>query len=232
MTRLARMTAGLSATIGLLAAPAVASAATLIAQWKMDEKSGTTMVDSVSHLNGSLSNVGLGTGAFVGQYLFNGASSIATVMGDDRLNPDPASGPLTPKFTVTAIVTPTAVPNSTVGDFDIVRKGLSSTTGGYWKMEIYPNSAHNQGRAMCQMKGSLATTGTFVAGPNLVNSGQHTIQCIKEATRVTVVVDGTAYQKNVSVGRINSTARVTIGAKLGGGDWFAGRMNEINITKG
>jgi hypothetical protein len=147
------------------------------------------------------------------------------------LNPDPATGsPAT--FTVTAHVSFTQPPSAAVGDYDLIRKGLSSTKGGYWKMEIYPAKSNTQGRAMCQMKGSSATTGTFVAGPNLGDGRWHTIQCVKRATSVSVVVDGVAFTKNVAVGLIANTAKLTVGAKAGGADWFAGLMDEVSITTG
>jgi concanavalin A-like lectin/glucanase superfamily protein len=222
----------LAATLGALALPAAASAG-IAALWHMDETSGATMFDS-SGLgnNGTLTSVALGQPGFqVLSYGFNGASSIVKVPSRDSLNPDPAAG--SPAvFTVTAHVLFTVVPSAAVGDYDLVRKGLSSTTGGYWKMEIYANSSRTQGQAMCQMKGSLNTTGTFVAGPNLADGRWHTIQCVKRATSVSVVVDGITYTKNVAVGRIANTAQLTVGAKNGGGDWFNGRMDEVGITTG
>jgi hypothetical protein len=232
MDRRTRRAALAAATLSLLALPAAASASTA-ALWHMDETSGTTMVDSSGAGNhGKLTNIALGQPGFQGlAYGFNGASSIIKVPSKDILNPDPAAGsPAT--FTVTAHVAFTVVPNAAVGDYDLIRKGLSSTTGGYWKMEIYPNSSHTQGQAMCQMKGSVATTGTFKAGPNLADGQWHTIQCVKRATSVSVVVDNTTYTKNVAVGRIANTAQLTVGAKNGGGDWFNGRMDEVSIVTG
>jgi hypothetical protein len=222
----------LAAALSLPALPAAASAGT-VAWWPMDETSGATMIDSSgAGNNGTLTNVALGQPGLQGRaYGFNGTSSIVKVPSRDSLNPDPAAGsPAT--FTVTAHVAFTVVPSAAVGDYDLIRKGISSTTGGYWKMEIYANSSRTQGQAMCQMKGSQGTTGTFTAGPNLADGRWHTIQCVKRATSVSVVVDNVTYTKNVTVGRIANTAKLTVGAKNGGGDWFNGRMDEVGITTG
>lgn len=232
MPRLARGAVIAAATLVALAAPAAASAAT-VAFWHMDETSGTTMRDS-SGLgnNGTSTNVALGRPGFKGlAYGFNGSTSVVKVASRDVLNPDPATGSPA-SFTVTARVAFTKPPSAAVGDYDLVRKGVSSTTGGYWKMEIFPAQGNTQGRALCQMKGSAGTTGAFIAGPNLADGRWHTIQCVKRPTSVSLVVDGAVFTKNVTVGRIASTAKLTLGAKNSGGDWFNGVMDEVSITTG
>ena len=208
----------------VLAAPAGAMAAVTVSYWHMNERSGTTMVDSASGINGTLSNVGLGVPAvFSPGYSFNGSSSIATVPHNGYHNV-----PANTTFTVTSHVRFPAVPSASVVDFDLIRKGLSSTSGGHWKMEIFTN-----GKAYCLFDGSNASR-TINQGPNLADNRWHTIQCIKRSTSLSLVVDGVSYTSNVTIGAINNTSRVAVGAKYGGGggDWYKGIMDEVSIVLG
>ncbi len=209
------------AAAALLALPAAASATT-ISLWHMDETTGTTMRDSVGTNNGTLTNVLLGqTPAFSAPfaYRFNGASSIVSVPSSSSLNPGSSS------FTATAHVNFGAPPTAAVGDFDLVRKGLSSTTGGYWKMEILQT-----GKAFCQAKGSSGTT-SITNGPNLADNKWHTISCVKRSSALRLIVDGATFSKTVTLGSISNSARLTIGAKSTGGDWYNGLMDEVSFSK-
>jgi hypothetical protein len=214
----------LTAAAMALIAPAAAPAATTVSFWHMDETSGSTMVDSASGLNGTLSNVGLGVPAvFSPGYSFNGSSSIATVPHNPYLNV-----PANTTFTVTSHVRFPAVPSASVVDFDLIRKGLSSTSGGHWKMEIFTN-----GKAYCLFDGSNASR-TINQGPNLADNRWHTIKCIKRPSSLSLVVDGVSYTSNVVIGAINNTSRVAVGAKYGGGggDWYKGIMDEVSVVLG
>ena len=137
----------------------------------MDETSGSTMVDSVNGFNGRLRNVGIGVPAHYGRgYRFNGSSSIVTVPAPPRHNV-----PSTTTFTVNALVRFPAPPTS-VGDFDLVRKGAHrAADGGHWKMEIFGN-----GKGYCQFRGSSGTV-TVNAGPVLADGRWHRITCVKRA---------------------------------------------------
>ena len=217
-----RCIAVLSALGSLLALPAAASGAATVSFWHMDERSGSTMVDSVNHFNGALSNVGINVPAvFSPGYRFNGSSSVVTVPHTSWHNV-----PSNTTFTVTAYVRFPAIPTTSVGDFDLIRKGLSSTSGGHWKMEIFGN-----GKGYCQFRGSSGTA-TINTGPVLADDRWHGIQCIKRNSSVSLVVDGVSYTTTKTVGAINNSARLTVGAKSTGGDWYKGIMDEVSIKLG
>ena len=212
----------LPALAALLAVPAAASAATTVSFWHMNETSGSTMVDSVSGLNGTLSHVTTNVPAvFSPGYSFNGSSSIVTVPSSSKHNV-----PSSTTFTVSVYVRFPAIPSSSVGDFDLIRKGLSSTSGGHWKMEIFGN-----GKGYCQFRGSSATA-TINDGPVLADNKWHHIQCIKRTSSVSLVVDNATFTKNTTVGSISNSARLTVGAKSTGGDWYKGVMDEVSISLG
>ena len=225
--------------LGVLAAALAFMAASLIAPparavtanhtWSMNEASGTgSMVDSGSPAaNGTWRNIQAGVSGFAGTgYRFNGTSRVTV---PDATSLDPGST----TFTVTAHVKFTVMPTEAVGgDFDLVRKGLGSTRGGYWKLEIYPNSSHTTALGLCQMKGS--TNAIKIKGsPASLNNGQwHTLSCTKTSTDVTLTVDGTSYRRQVTIGSIANSDPLTLGAKNIGGDWYNGDMDEVTYRIG
>lgn len=217
--RILRATAAAGVVMGL-ALPAAAGAAT-VSLWHMDETSGTTMHDAVDSNTGALTAVSVGWLGMSGRaYAFNGSSSIVTVPSAPNLNP--GSG----DFTVSLRVLSGHPPTTTVGDYDLIRKGLSSTLGGEWKLEVLRGSGGATGVASCHLKGS-AGSGTITAGPNVTDGRWHTITCAKRAGAMVLFVDGAAWGKTVTIGSISNSAKLTVGAKNGGGDWFAGLLDEV-----
>lgn len=207
--------------VGGLAAPAAARGAVTVSFWHMDETSGSTMVDRVNGANGRLRNVGIGVAAHYGRgYRFNGSSSVVTVPHRRAHNV-----PSHTTFTVDALVR-FPDPPRTVGDFDLVRKGLSGTDGGHWKMEIFSN-----GKGYCQFRGSSGTV-TVNAGPRLDDDRWHRISCVKRTGSVALVVDGRSYKRRKRVGAISNRASLAVGAKASGGDWYRGLMDEVSIKLG
>jgi len=212
------------AVLALLALPAAASAST-VSLWHMDEPAGaTTMKDSVGTNNGTLTNVTTGVAGFTNTaFSFNGSSPVAAVNSSSTLNPGSGS------FTVTASVNFGAPPTAAIGDFDLVRKGLSSTTGGYWKMEILQT-----GKAFCQFQGSSGGA-TITSASSLADKQWHTISCVKRSTAVRLIVKtGTSTKtvsKTVTIGSISNTAKLTMGAKSIGGDWYNGLMDEVSFSR-
>jgi hypothetical protein len=204
------------------ASSASAASAATIALWHMNETSGATMVDSVGSNRGTLRNVTLGNAGFSGRaYAFNGKSSIVTVPSAAVLNPGSND------FGFTVHVKFSKVPT---GDYDLLRKGLSSTAGGDYKMEIVPGSSGASGKALCHFKGSTASA-TKIAGPNVADGKWHTITCAKTATTIRLGVDGANFTKSAAVGSINNSAVLTVGAKSGGGDWYNGLMDEVSVSR-
>jgi len=174
----------------------------------------TTNITSVAGINGT------------NGYHFDGAGSIATVPSSATLNPGSAN------ITFTAHVKFTQPPSATVGDYDLLRKGLSSSAGGDYKMEILPRNNHTKAKAFCFFKDSAKTVGKIVNGPNLADGLWHTVSCTKTSSDVELTVDGTTYTNPVSLGSISNGDLLTIGAQTRSVDWYVGDMDEVSIDIG
>jgi hypothetical protein len=208
--------------IGALSAGPVLGASPT-ALWHMNETSGTVMNDSSGHgFNGTLSNVKLGVAGFNGStaYGFNGSSSKVIVRDAPGLNPG------TKDLVVSVHVAFTAVPGD---DYDLIRKGLQSTSGGDWKIEIV--NVNGAAIARCYLRGSSGSW-QKTTGPNLADGAWHTITCERHATSVQMSVDGTVWKKTKTIGSLSNTASLSIGAKADGGDWTKGTIDEVSITIG
>ncbi len=132
----------------------------------------------------------------------------------------------TADLVVTVHVAFTKVPED---DYDLIRKGLSSTKGGDWKIEIV--NVGGKGIARCYLKGS-AGHWQKTTGPDLADGKWHTITCEKHATTVVLTVDGKVWKTTRSLGTMGNSAVLSIGAKAEGGDWYAGSMDEVSIVTG
>jgi Concanavalin A-like lectin/glucanases superfamily len=209
---------------------ATASASTTAAVWLMDETSGTKMVDSSGHgNNGTIYHVSM-TGAT--GYKFDPASrSKVVVPSSATLNP----GASTLSYTVK--MQSSRVPASGT-DYDILRKGLSSTTGGEYKLEIV--NANGQGRAFCVVKDSRGVTATVQGTTNVTDGKVHTLTCTKTASGLTLKVDGLQPRTKAvtsGIGSISNTSALVIGAKTAtvtgaAGDWYNGALLEARISVG
>jgi len=196
----------------------VAAASTVVALWHMNETSGTTMVDSSGHHNnGALHNVTLGGGGFSGKaYSFNGTSSYVSVPGSASLNPGSAN------ISISFYLSTTSLPKS--GDYDLVRKGAYPAQN--YKVELLPS-----GQIMCTFQGS-SSRHNATGGSGLNNGAWHHIQCIKTASQIKTVIDGTVRATtNATVGSISNTSAAYLGAHPGS-DWYKGKLDEVSITIG
>ena len=181
-----------------------ASGASPTALWHLDERSGSIAHDATGHgYDGAIKNIKLGVAGVVGSaFEFNGTSS--RILVNDA--PGLRAGDL--DIVATLRVSFTTVPSE---DYDLIRKGLSSSSGGDWKMEIIRSSG--KAVAYCYWKGSKASKGKS-GGPSLADGKWHTITCEKHATQVALVVDGQRYTSTTTIGRIDNTAQLSIGARL------------------
>lgn len=193
-----------------------------VALWHMDETSGSTMVDSVGSNNGALSNVTVGLGGYSGTaYGFNGSSSYVKVPSSPSLNP----GSQTISFTVHVDYTQTP-PSGSTTDYDLVRKGVSGTSGGFYKLEIRPDN-----EAICRFVDSSGHDTRLHTGPKLNSGTWHTITCTKTSSQVTMTIDGTTYKTSAPTGSISNTAPLYLGAKPGS-DYYNGRLDEASVSVG
>jgi hypothetical protein len=208
-----------AAVLGMtLARPGVAAASTVAALWKMNETSGTTMMDSSGHgNNGTLHNVALGaTGRYGKAYAFNGTSSYVSVPSSASLNPGSAN------ITISFWLKTTHLPAS--GDYDLVRKGAYPSQN--YKVELLPT-----GQIDCTFTGS--SSARDVTGGSGVNNGAwHHIQCAKTSSQINLVVDGKVKIASATIGSIANGTEADIGVHPDGGDWYNGALDVVRIAIG
>lgn len=239
--RLRTVAAPLVASICLLIAPATASA-TVISDWGMNEEAGaTTMVDASS--NGFDGQIGSAvvlhqstdTGGFA--YSFKG---LGPGPAPERLVTVPDAGAsLDPGTTPYAV---TIGFRTTASDPNIVQKGQSGQTGGYWKLVL------NKGWPRCHFRDENGRTEAigFVDGPvsTKVDDGRwHVLRCERTTTGVRVTLEyGTpnAVSKFIkgTIGRIDSRRPFSIGGKVDcdggttvGCDYFSGLIDWIRVER-
>jgi hypothetical protein len=221
MVRMKR-TVLLSATVIvvlLLAAPSYADVLLTGADWQMNETSGQ-MIDSSGNNNGDPTDVRQ-RGS---RYVFNGSTSYVLVPDSDSLDPQEKD------ITLRARVKVTDAPMDD-DSYDIVRKGLSSTPGGDYKMEIKRAADPTVGKLHCLFKGDGGTVDK-VARRDIVDGEWHTLECIKTSTSVVARVDGkSGSTKAGSAGSISNPTNVLVGAKTAVplDDTFDGSMDFVGI---
>jgi intracellular sulfur oxidation DsrE/DsrF family protein len=231
MFRRATLTAALglatgAAAITLGAGPA-AAASTFGAQWSMGDPS--TMVDSSGNGNtGTTYNV---TAAAGGGYSFNGTTSKVVVPDSPTLNPG------TSNFSYSVTVQTSRIPPSGT-DYDLIRKGISSTAGGEYKLEIVYSSTG--GKAFCLAKDDSKVSATVKGTTNVTDGKVHTLTCKKTSTGLTLQVDNLAPRTKVvaaGLGAIINTSPLTISAKTPtikgvNGDFYSGTMLGASLSLG
>jgi Laminin G domain. len=185
----------------------------------MDDTSGSVMDDAIGNHDGSLHSITLGQPGFSGTaYGFNGSSSYVSVPSASDLNAGNSD------LAVTLHLKTTSAPAKP--DWDLIRKGKYTTTGGEFKMEYQPS-----GRASCGFKGASGNHSELSAGPALNDGRWHTVQCVKTSSAIRLVVDGQTFSKSISIGSISNSAPVVIGAHPGS-EFFRGSLDEASITIG
>ncbi|MBV9526823.1 LamG-like jellyroll fold domain-containing protein [Sphingomonas sp.] len=192
----------------------------------MDETFGTTMHDSSGKGNdGTMNNVVTSGGGFV----FDGSSSYVIVPNSPTLNPG------TSNFSYTVQVQTNVMPASGK-DYDLMRKGLSTTSGGEFKVEI--EYSGGIGRALCVIKDGGGKSGSVTGTTNVVDGALHTITCTKKSDRVVLKIDSLdARKKYVTLGKISNTAPLLIGARTSTvrdstNDWYAGTIRSAGLSVG
>ncbi len=193
------------------------------AWWQMDEPPGAlVMLDSVGGNNGTIVDGGGNPTLNSSYYSFNGTSDggYVDVPSSSALNPGAST------LTLTVLVNFTNLPTLPVVDYDLMRKGLSTTRGGDYKMEIL-----SSGYAHCYFKGSKGR-GFGITKARVINDGTwHTIQCVKTATTIQVIVDGKPRTRTVTVGSISNKSHLFIGAKPGD-DFYNGLLDDVKVGIG
>jgi hypothetical protein len=196
---------------------------TAIAIWHMDETSGRAMVDSARDHDGIATNVTFNQPGWQGRaYSFNGVNSVVAVAHASDLNPGGAN------FAFSARVRFTQPPPPST--FDIVRKGVTTSSGGYWKMELF--NGNGGVRAECFWKAAHGRTISAVRGTGLNDNQWHHIVCRRSGNTFSITVDGRTTSNTAELGSIANTAGVTVGQRPGGGDVYKGLMDDVRLTIG
>ena len=214
------MATGAAAVVLAVAVASPAQAAPVLrARWNMDQV--PAMVDSSTDgvdNSGTTSRITMSNGF----YAFNGTTSIATVPHKTNLNPGTAT-------TKVEVRLNTATPPARNETYDIVRKGTSTTAGGYYKIEFKGTSSGMN--AACIFKDKNRVVGQAIAP--IPSKTWLTITCTKTISAVTLAVNGTTKKTTgTSVGTISNTAPVHIGGKGDGTDVFSGLMDFASISIG
>lgn len=214
-------------TVAAFAAASAYSAT--VAAWKMNERAGArTMHDSSgSNLSGTIGS------AVVTGVVTNGAKGYRWLgknkdgyhperlvrVNSSRLNPG------TNDFVVTIRLFTGA------GDQNIIQKGQSTTTGGYWKIDMV------EGHVICLFKGSRGRSAVR-STQKVSNNSWHTVRCARRGTRVSITIDGGTPRSNVgATGRIANSKVLAIGGKAscnGGSiqcDYYIGRIDYAFVRK-
>jgi hypothetical protein len=204
--------------VGLMASPAWA-VSLWAADWQMNETSGQMIDSSGNNNNGTPIEDVFQTGSL---YVFNGSTSYVAVPDDDSL--DPLEKDI--MLTVSVLIKGESMDDDS---YDVVRKGLSTTPGGDYKMEILGASDPTVGQLHCLFKGTGGRV-RIVAQPDIVDRNWHTLECIKTSTSVVARVDGRSYTKAGSAGSIANSSDVLVGAKTANHDVFDGAMGSVSMV--
>jgi len=214
--------AAVVASLPTALASAAGSAPVTVAVWHMED-TGQTMHDSSGNgHDGTLTGVTTGRAGVSGNgFGFFGSPSRVAVPSSPSLNAGSST------LTVTVHVNLPKAPTTAIGDFDLVRKGLASTSGGDWKVEIMPS-----GQASCTAVGSSGAA-TVTAGRQMANNKWHTIVCAMNTGSVRLTVDGHLVASQVKpIGTISNSDYLTLGAKISNGDQYKGVMDEVSLAVG
>ena len=212
-------------SVALLASSAARAQLAPVAVWNMDNDFGTTMSDSSGNANdGVTTDVGTsGSG-----YNFNGSTSLAVVPDSSTLNPG------TRDFSFSVQLQTDRVPASGT-DYDLMRKGLSGTPGGEFKMELVRSDG--KAKAFCLIKDLNAKQASLTGKTDLSDNVLHTITCKRSGTTLSLKVDSLSTQKKskISVKSISNTAPLLIGAKSAEGtgvdnDFYSGLMRSATVS--
>src|SRR5919112_21359 len=171
----------LAVVIMLMASPAAWAALLKAADWQMNEETSASpqMLDSSGNNNNGTPKDVVRTGS---AYVFNGSTSYVAVPDAGSLDPQGKDIQLTARIKVT---------DRPMDDdsYDIVRKGLVTTTGGDYKMEIKRAANPTVGKLHCLFKGDGGTV-DIEARRDIVDGNGHKLECIKTSTSVVARIDG------------------------------------------
>lgn len=228
--RSAAVLAALAGSVAL-GAPHASAATGYRAHWTLDEVSGTTVADSSGNGNTGTSYHTVGAS---GGYTFNGTNARVIVPSAAVLNPGAADF----SFGVTLTMTTPPARNET---YDVLRKGLVTTKGGDYKLEV--KNAGGKAVARCVSR-SFRANGTKIlatiqsAGKTLADGTPHVVTCTKTSNSISIQVDTRALRTNnysSGLGSVSNTSELALGAKAEstaqtGFDWYDGVISDAWVA--
>ncbi len=212
-----------------LTGTATAATAGFGGHWHLDEKSGTTAHDASGNRNHGTSHHTVGTGS---GYEFNGTNARVIVPSSKSLNPAGIS------FSFGVILKMTRPPAKLGETYDVLRKGLTSTKGGDYKLEI--KNVKGRAVARCVVK-SVRDNGRRVnasvqgvSNRDLADGRQHTLTCTKGADAISLKVDALKLRSKTytaGLGTVSNNLDLALGAKAessakSGFDWYRGIIKD------
>jgi hypothetical protein len=208
--------------VSAVAPPATSADRDLRGRWRLNEKHGRTAFDSSGHHHN-------GTNFHVAQdgdeYTFNGRSSRVIVPNAPSLNPQRRGFSFRVRLSMKH-------PPAARETYDVLRKGLATSKGGDYKLEI--ENVKGKAIAHCVVR-SVRKNGTRVAASiegttNLADGRFHVVTCTKTSKGLTVKVDSRAARTKMipgGLGSVSNEHKLGLGAKAEktantGFDWFDG----------
>lgn len=229
------------AAIGLIGAAFTApaqAASTVAADWEMNDKAGSTVMNDASGngLDGMISAQAADQGLTLNGSYFHWSTRcpaclpvqsgrVVQVPDDDRLEIVDASVTYTLEFRF----------RTTHPYGNYMQKGKSTTKGGQIKVQ------GPKGSVQCLFKGANGTrVGTGSGKTDGIDDGQwHVVKCVHTATQVLEYVDGVhVATNNGSTGPINNASPFTVGGKLNCDqvkttcDYYSGDIDWIKVSHG
>jgi Laminin G domain len=198
-----------SASIGVESAFA---AWTKVAAWRMNEPAGATIMHDTSgnHHWGRIGSA-VETGVVVDPANPDNRAYNWPAGNTDGVHPERlvkvtnSSRALNPRRDAFAVVI--RLKTQADGNDNIIQKGQSSSSGGFWKIDML------NGRIFCTFKGGVDQRSIGSQG-RVDDSAWHTVRCERRRTGVTIFVDGQAPRTNAGwTGWIANDWALTIGGK-------------------
>ena len=163
-------------------------------------------------------------------YTFNGTDSRVIVPESNVLDPRGAD------FSFGVTLQMSQAPE--IGEtYDVLRKGLTTTTGGDYKLEIANVNGLALGR--CIVKDAQKVAAITRAATSLADGAAHDVTCSRVGNSVTISVDGVVKAKKTVtlLGTVSNAASLAIGAKAEdspktGFDWYLGKIHDAWVRVG
>ena len=207
--------------------PANSATETFRGHWPLNETRGHIAKDtSGHHHDGHNSHVSKDGSA----YTFNGRSSRVVVPNAPSLNPKGKAFSFRARLKMDD-------PPQAGESYDVLRKGLVTSGGGDYKLEIVNRGG--EARAHCVvhsvLKNGNKVLASIVGSSDLADGAFHTVTCSKTSTGLELQVDSLLQTLEKRLGTVSNRAKLGLGAKAEnhpktGFDWFDGVISNAWVA--